>query len=111
MGRGLSELQRWILREARARGRLYYADICEGYFGWNRKPRGTLSENYNRQMFSRQAIGEKEYDRVMATISRSCLRLERRELVRCLRGLNWAAVEIAKGGREINPRTREADDE
>jgi len=34
MACGLSELQKWILAQAGRRGRIYYTDICEGYFGW-----------------------------------------------------------------------------
>lgn len=96
MGRGLSDLQRWILAEARKRDRLYYADICEKYYGW---PRKTDSQgnplSIGSQHFSRSEIGEREYNRVMATISRSCLRLEKRGLVRCLvaKSSRWSGVE------------------
>ena len=94
MGRGISELQRWILEEARARGRLYYSDICEGYYGWKQHSSYGSHGGPGCNKFSREEIGKAEYNRVMATISRACLRLERRGLVRCIRGLvRWAAVE------------------
>ncbi len=95
MGRGLSDLQRWILAEARKRDRLYHADICEKYYGWSRKTdsRGNPL-SIGSQHFSRSEIGGREYNRVMATISRSCLRLEKRGLVRCIRAMygGWAGV-------------------
>ncbi len=96
MGRGLSDLQRWILAEARKRDRLYYADICEKYYGWPRKT-DVAGNPLSRgsQHFSRSEIGNREYNRVMATISRSCLRLEKRGLVHCLAGEfhRWSGVE------------------
>jgi hypothetical protein len=92
MGRGLSDLQQWILREARQRGRLYHADIYEGYYGW--KPRRGASLP-GEQRFSKWEIGEAEYNKTMATVSRSCTRLEARGLVTCLVAARsrWSAVE------------------
>lgn len=40
MGRGLSDLQRYVLARAGEQERVYYADILEGYFGW--RPRRPL---------------------------------------------------------------------
>ena len=40
MGRGLSPLQRWILRKAAAHGVVYYPEILVEYFGW--EPRQSL---------------------------------------------------------------------
>ena len=138
MGRGLSQLQRFILSEAAKRKRIYYCEICVEYFGWKltKKRWGWKQEGFERwgptrtnskrvglgkleeestppdevgmlknpgaQFFSRREIGEREYSRVMATLSRSCLRLQQRGLVRCLRGKfsHWAGVEITGEGRQ-----------
>jgi hypothetical protein len=40
MGRGLSPLQRWILRKAATHGVVYYPEILVEYFGW--EPRQSL---------------------------------------------------------------------
>jgi hypothetical protein len=37
VGRGLSELQRWILREAGKRRLLYHTDVLIHFFGWEPK--------------------------------------------------------------------------
>ena len=83
MGRGLSDLQRWILRETCHRGQLEYADIRRDYFGWKPKQK----DQQLRDRYSPQDLGADEYNRVMATISRSCRRLEARGLkvrrIRC----------------------------
>jgi hypothetical protein len=132
MGRGLSELQRHILMTAGCQRRVYYADVLERYFGWKPAPRWgrtvrsleryrkgdtTYDENGKRavtadeigmlknpgsQHFSRRTIGEATYSKTMATLSRACLRLERRGLVKCLQGAcsHWAGVEITDQGRE-----------
>lgn len=34
MGRGLSNLQRFIMAKAAEHKRLYYAEILAGYYGW-----------------------------------------------------------------------------
>jgi hypothetical protein len=83
MGRGLSDLQRWILRESAAGDNvgIWYWRICLDYFKWpaNRQHQpkdfpATFSAGY--PIFCIQDIGAKEYRRVMATISRSCARLQ-----------------------------------
>ena len=99
MGRGLSDLQRWILHEACERGQLEYADIRRDYFGWESKQ----TDKQLRDRYSPKEIGEDEYNRVMATISRSCRRLETRGLI-TLEGyapyLRW--IKPTKAGREID---------
>lgn len=99
MGRGLSDLQRWILKAAEERDRLYYSDICEGYFGWT-KIDGRSGPG--AQKFDRAAIGAAEYNRVMATVSRSCRRLEARGLVHRIEGVytRWTAIVL---NTEIGP--------
>jgi hypothetical protein len=128
MGRGLSKLQRHILMTAGRQQRVYYADVLERYFGWKPAPRRDRTarslERYREgdtfdgrtvtadeigmlkypgsQYFSRRQIGEATYSKTMATLSRACLRLERRGLVKCLQGKisHWAGVEITDRGRE-----------
>ena len=105
MGRGLSDLQRWILAEAQKRDRLYYFHICEGYYGWKRRLDfygRTPDDSPGPHKFSPAQIGEREYARVMSTISRSCDRLAKRDLVMCLVGKTsrWSAVEVTEKGAE-----------
>jgi hypothetical protein len=105
MGRGLSELQGWILRVA-AVGPLQRKEICLHYFGW--EPTIALA-NPNRiptwwhgsKIFDPDRIGRAEYNRVMATISRACRRLEARGLITQAAGAfsNWHRVEITDAGR------------
>ena len=97
MGRGLSDLQRWILREACRRGQLEYADIRRDYYGWESKQK----DKQLRDRYSPSEIGAAEYNRVMATISRSCRRLEARGLI-TLEGyapyLRW--IKPTKAGQD-----------
>lgn len=126
MGRGLSKLQEFILCEANRLGRCYYADVLEKYFRWipirpierfsetdadivTGQPHqtGTPKELTGRikypglKYFSPGLVGKKEYQKVMATLSRSCERLRERGLVNCLQGADqhWAAVELTELGR------------
>jgi hypothetical protein len=119
MGRGLSELQRWILRRASTQRRLYYPEILEGFFGWKPKqpfrrykegekdldgqpaPVGDLA-NVAGQHFSSRTIGEERYRKVMFTLRRSCARLEERGLVERIQRAyaGWRAVKITQKGRE-----------
>ena len=59
--------------------------------------------NPGEYFFSRQAIGEREYNRVMATLSRSCRRLEERGLVTRIQGAmaGWSAVKITEEGKAL----------
>lgn len=126
MGRGLSELQRWILVEASRRDRLYYADILHHYWQFPVRSAmryrigvdididvdkrrnstwiagGTL-DSPGSQRFDPDAIGRRRYNAAMASVSRACLRLEKRGLVTCLtaKSSHWAAVEITAEGREV----------
>ena len=109
MGRGLSELQRFILSKAAHQKRVYYCEILADYFKWKPvrkfwrdKDTGELKDPVG-QHFSRQAIGEREYTRVMVTLGRSCLRLEKRGLVTCIQGAyaHWSAVKITEEGKTL----------
>lgn len=92
MGRGLSDLQKWILVEAykhiehpvpeKDKRSAEYEGmprswVYQGYFGWQ------LSDKWSWQSheFSKDDIGEKEYNSVIASVSRACARLEARELI------------------------------
>ncbi len=80
MGRGLSELQRWILIKAGERAGLSYGEVCRDFYGWE-KWKWSCIEG---RCFDPKAIGEKEYHRVKSTISRAVKRLALRGLVaRC----------------------------
>ena len=54
------------------------------------------------QSFSPQEIGEPRYRATMASLSRSCRRLQERGLVTCLvgAGSHWSCVQITDKGRE-----------
>jgi hypothetical protein len=118
MGRGLSDLQRWIVIEAAKRKVLSHADILMGYFGWKAERRVNRygDEGFpikNRwdhkgdlvhpgaRYFSRAKIGEKEYANTRGTLTRSCNRLAERGLVKLLCGYYspWAGVKITDKGR------------
>jgi hypothetical protein len=78
LGRGLSALQQWIVREVQARGQLQYDEIRREYFGWE-PPKGKAS--YLRYKPFRPEIDPKTYNRVNATLSRTIKRLVKRGLV------------------------------
>jgi hypothetical protein len=110
MGRGLSPLQLWILREARQRRRIYYADILAGFFGWQpSKPmdRHQTGEEAGElkcpgdHYFSAIRIGARKYQHTTATVSQSCKRLQERGLVKRVQGApsRRAGVEITEAGR------------
>jgi hypothetical protein len=113
-------LQRYILKEAGKRNRVYYADVLMGFYGW--RPKGPIRRHGEggypveeseaggagclffpgTHKFSRREIGEATYRKTLAALSRSCSRLGVRGLVKCVSAANshWAAVEITDAGRE-----------
>jgi hypothetical protein len=126
MGRGLSNLQEFILSETNKLNRCYYADVLEKYYGWApKKPIERYGNIYTevisgkqeekptpeelvgqirhpgRRYFSPKEVGLKEYRKVMASLCRACARLRERGLVECLQGTNghWAGVELTNKGR------------
>jgi hypothetical protein len=118
VGRGLSDLQRWILHEASTKEVLYYSEILVGFFGWEPtrplyrygegihkdntdRPAGRLM-NVGSRHFSPARIGQRRYASGKATLSRACDRLAKRGLVDCLQGKwsHWSGVQITDAGRE-----------
>ena len=115
MGRGLSELQSFILKKASEapvmdpRGEfassrlphLFVPEILIGFWGWEpekpvRDERGHKEIGY---YFSRKRIGEARYNRGMAAVSRAVARLEARGLVERYSWLNTSSVVITHSGR------------
>lgn len=106
MGRGLSELQKYILTAASSmkeddynkEGRLYYADIFRAFYGW----KGTNGHPGGRK-FDPNEIGQKKYDSAHVAVRKACARLEKRGFVACIMGSysHWSGVEITDKGREM----------
>jgi len=117
MGRGLSELQKYILitaatkepcGEYHVRGRLYNADIFSGFYGWqsgyydctgklNPQSPKVGSNNFHPG----KLIDRKKYNTAQVVVRKSCDRLARRGLVVGLVGRAWAGIEITDKGREV----------
>ena len=103
MGRGLSKLQHYIVAiAAAAPDLLYIGEILAGFFGW--EPIHPIRDESRKRVgfycFSRKSIGEKRYAKTMATVSRTCRRLEALGLVERQQGLAWSGVRITPKGRE-----------
>jgi len=106
MGRGLSDLQKYILTAAISKkddpypGRLYYADIFRGFYGWKGQSYHDLPGG---RAFDPKAIGQKKYDSAHVAVRKACARLEKRGFVNCITAAltHWAAVEITDEGREF----------
>jgi hypothetical protein len=112
MGRGLSDLQRYIVAKAATVERLYYADILQEHFGWQPvfRPRdgydkATRTPKYEigQQRFDPERIGRTRYHQTMVTLSRAADRLQQRGLVTCLVAArsHWSAVEITPEGKRL----------
>ncbi len=112
MGRGLSDLQSWILTEAGRRKHLCHADVLyhffrfEPEFGLSYEPSaweegGSLKDPTMRR-FDPAAIGRSRYRVAQASLSRACARLESRGLVSRVGGAytHWSGVAITQKGRE-----------
>jgi hypothetical protein len=110
MGRGLSDLQRWILRQTFERGTVTNAEICQGYFGWpDRQPAYCIRSRWDgepvlqcirSEAFSPQAIGHKHYHVVTVTISRAIHRLGRRGLVWWDHKTSGSPMRLTEQGQE-----------
>ncbi len=81
MGRGLSELQKEILRMAKAKGPkiLLQAEILSQMAGW--EPDYDPSKNPGMSLFDRHEIGAERYAGTRASLSRAIRRLEERGLI------------------------------
>ena len=117
MGRGLSELQKYILMAAatvetdgeyRIKGRLYNADIFSGYYGWqsghydykgNFYPRPIRPSSPN--FHPGKLIDRKKYNTAQVVVRKACDRLETRGLVVGIVGRAWAGIEITDEGRKV----------
>ena len=102
MGHGLSELQRSLLTLAGRKfdkwaGRdslsqvLFYSEALMHCFAWTK----------NAGRFPRRNIGAAQYNKAMATISRSVRRLEARGLVEKHKGPYWTGFKITPEGRDV----------
>ena len=119
VGKGLSELQKAVLRlacENRERGQggrvladgsqigtdVTYPQVLAGYFGW--EAAGSRSRFYQ---FSKKEIGEKRYRSAMASLSRAFGRLEARGLIErthSLMAAGWTGADLTDEGREVARR-------
>src|SRR5262245_37978144 len=124
MGRGLSDLQRYILHEAGKRRRVYYVEIMAGFFGFptiqplrrwgdewfKERFKGEDEKHPERRgelvlpgshYFSPAGIGIRRYRPAKVSLTRHCLRLQQRGLVQCLQGqAHWSGVGIGDQGRQ-----------
>lgn len=106
MGRGLSDLQKYILTAAASmkngdyskEGRLYNADIFREFYGWK-----DANGIPGRRKFDPNEIGQKKYDSAHVAVRKACARLEKRGFVVCILGAHshWSGVEITDKGREM----------
>ena len=113
MGRGLSDLQKVILRRAAqqrsvrelqrprlggrcappARPDAFYFELLADAFGWKPKSWG----NFGGRHFSRAALGDHRYRAALASLSRACARLEARGLLQRVQVLQWGVLLTDKG--------------
>lgn len=106
MGRGLSDLQRFIMRRAGEQPQLAYAEVLVEYFGWP-PATGTLRRGQDglvrggTHRFDPDAIGRRRYHSTCVTLSQACRRLAARGLVTFRQGAQrrWSAVELTAAGR------------
>jgi hypothetical protein len=128
MGRGLSDLQEFIISQTNNLGRCYYVDVLEKYYHWHPvRPIERYGNTYTeiisgqpeqrstppeligqvrypgQQYFSPKQIGMREYRRVMSTLCRSFARLRKRGLVRSYIGRDdhCAGVELTDKGLDV----------
>src|SRR5262245_18926012 len=99
MGRGLSDLQQWILRRASGQKQLINHEILSGFFGWRYRRRGPHPED---NKFSPGNVGDSRYHSVHVVVSRSCLRLSERGLVERWhrQSYRWSSVKITDAGKQ-----------
>lgn len=85
----LSDLQRFILLEARRRGKIYNYDILIGYFGFKSTGTGNLK-------FKPAQIGVKKYRSASVSVARALTRLRNRGLM----FRSWQGHALTPAGRE-----------
>jgi hypothetical protein len=125
VGRGLSTLQKTILRTAyrgysRRQGKnrqtgadAYYAEILHEHYGWqpvlgplrSKGDAAAAAEEdgcsfHHGPHFDREQIGHKPYKAAQAALSRAVLRLVRRGLVDARQGARsrWSGVNLTEAG-------------
>ena len=127
MGRGLSKLQKDILRLAYVnqhsldvtppdlnltrRADVLYPEILHACYGFEPVSRCwcgrelTVKESFlfGGQIFDRHAIGVDRYNRAQAAVSRAVLRLAERGLVQCVRGAyaKWTGANLTAKGVKV----------
>lgn len=111
MGKGLSPLQKTVLRVALknrdagdgAQGTrgcdALYREILAEHFGWP-IPERSSKRTYGAKHFTKAAIGESRYRSNLASLSRAMLRLSERGLTECIRGLYWAGCNLTPEGEK-----------
>ena len=86
MGRDLSPVQKWILKEGWVRGGIRRWEILVGFFGWEPLPPVPYIRKSRR--FSPASIGDRKYRTDFASLGRSLRRLQDRRLMVC----HWGAA-------------------
>jgi hypothetical protein len=122
MGRGLSELQKTILRiawrnrEAERRhdgsggGDVVYAEVLAEHYGWHPSRCRLQAPSYEKedeerrtfgsQHFAKEIIGERVYNAAHAALTRAMTRLATRGLVTLVYGVNsrWSGANLTADG-------------
>jgi hypothetical protein len=127
MGRGLSELQKAILRRAlanqKAEGRsldesrfadVLRAEVLADYWGWPMPPRGDgdryrtnmegLQERHiGGRLYSPRQIGEKRYGSAQTALTRAMNRLADRGLMTLVQGRfsHWSGANLTENGVRV----------
>jgi len=118
LGRGLSELQKTILTIAakekddpKRHNVALYNEVLARHYGWPIEYRGRLGVGPQGWHFSKADIGEKEYRKARAALSRSASRLAERGLVEFM-VFPWTervvGVSLTEAGAEVAKRLNQA---
>jgi len=91
MGKGLSKLQWFILKEAYKKGIVSNADVLIKHYGFKQALYGSIK-------FNRHQIGMKRYLSATVTVSRSFTRLRDRGLMIRNPGQEWLGNRLTKAG-------------
>jgi DNA-binding HxlR family transcriptional regulator len=105
MGRGLSELQRSILRLAFQGDDscVYGHEILKAHYGWYQSNGWADKRRGGAKRFSREFIGITEWNAHRAAVARALRRLEDRGLVTRICGAysNWSGAELTEQGKQV----------